>query len=172
MKKTFCILALSLSILFIGCQEKNAPIDNSELVKVIENETKTFYEKDFENWSSNFVQDNRVSWICVEPEILLRANGWEDLSKFVGSWMKENPKPIDYKKANFKITDLKVTTQPNMAFVSFKYSNENSDVAVNKSIESRVFLLENKNWKILSMVSYPDDNSRNSTQNIYNYDCK
>ncbi len=161
-----------MTILLTSCQEKNAPIDNSKLVKVIENETKTFYEKDFKNWSSNFVQDNRVSWIFVEPEILLRANGWEDLSKFVGSWMKENPEPIDYKKANFKITDLKVTTKADMAFVSFKYSNENSDVAVNKSIESRVFLLENKNWKILSMVSYPDDNSRNSTQNIYNYDCK
>ena len=172
MKKTICLLAIGLSILFTSCQDKNTTIDNSELVKVIENETKTFYEKDFKKWSSNFVQDNRVLWICVEPEILLRANGWKDLSAFVGIWMKENPEPIDYKKANFKITDLKVTTQANMAFVSFKYSNDNIDVAVNKSIESRVLVLENHKWKIISMVSYPDDNSRNSTQNIYNYDCK
>lgn len=172
MKKSICLLTITLCLFFISCQEKSTIPKNSELIKVIENETKTFYEKDFKKWSSNFVNNENVYWICVEPEFLLRANGWKDLSKFVGDWMKENPKSIDYKKANFKILDLKITTNNNMAYVSFKYSNENKDVAVNKSIESRVLVKENQKWKIISMVSYPDDNSRNSTQNIYNYDCK
>jgi hypothetical protein len=172
MKKIIYLLLISISLFIVSCQEKNKAPDNADIVKVIENETRTFYEKDFKSWSLNFVQDNRVSWICVEPKILLRANGWADLSKFVGDWMKENPEPIDYKKANFKITNLKVTALENMVYVSFEYSNENKDVAVNKSIENRVLILENEKWKIISMASYPNENARNSTQNIYIYDCK
>jgi hypothetical protein len=174
MKKIVPLMTSLCAILFFNCQEKkaNPEVSKNEIIKVIENETKTFYKKDFNAWSSNFVQDERIFWVCAEPEMLLRANGWADLSKFIGDWMKENPKPIDYEKALFKINDLKITVQNNMAFVKFNYLNQNKDVAVNNSMENRVLIFDNQKWKIISITSYPNDSDRESGVNVYNYLCK
>ncbi len=173
MKKTLFYLLTTFFVL-TSCEDKknNLVTDETKIIKIIENETETFYNKDFKAWSAHFIQDERVFWVCVEPDYLLRANGWTDLSKFVGDWMKENPKPIDYKKANFKINDLKVSIRENMALVKFNYTNESKDVAVNNSIENRVLILEKQKWKIISMSSYPNDSNRESTKNIYKYNCK
>jgi hypothetical protein len=171
MKKSIAFVIIMSVFALSSCQKKQETpkVSNKEIVKIIENETETFYKKDFEAWSSNFVKDERVFWVCVEPAYLLRANGWADLSKFVGDWMKENPKPIDYKAANFRINDLKITIHQNMAIAKFNYLNDNKDVAVNNSMENRILIFENQKWKIISMTSYPNDSDRKSTKNIYNY---
>lgn len=167
MKKLIFLLFIVFTVTSCIKQNEN---QSEKIEMVIKNETRTFYKKDFPAWSANFVQNDKVHWVCVEPDAMLRATGWEDLSQFVGGWMKENPEPIDYEKANFQIKNLKMEIMDEMAFVKFEYSNEAS--AVKKSIESRVLVMENDQWKILSMTSYPSDNPSGSTKNIYIYNSK
>jgi SnoaL-like domain len=155
-----------ISLLLLGCIKNNEE-QNTQIESLIANETRTFYKKDFSAWSANFAHNEKVHWVCVEPDAMLRASGWEDLSQFVGGWMKENPEPMDYKKANFQITNQKIEIMGDMAFVNFEYSNQLS--AVKKSVESRVLVKEEDQWKILSMTSYPSDIPEGSTKNYYVY---
>lgn len=164
-------ILVALIILATSCakQKVNSTEEKSKIVAVIENETKTFYKKDFTLWSQNFAHSENLHWLCVEPTVMLRANGWNDLSKFVSQWMTENPEPIDYDSAKFEIKNLSTTIKDSIAFVKFNYINQNKNVAVNNSIESRTLKKEKNNWKILSMTSYPNTNSKDGTKNVFLY---
>ncbi|MEN9599398.1 MAG: hypothetical protein RL596_1717 [Bacteroidota bacterium] len=163
---------------FISCTntEKKVAIDESQekiaILKAIETETRNFYLKDHAAWSKSYVQSSKIHWVCVEPDVTLRANGWNDLSQFVATWMKENPEPMNYEKAEFKISDTAISISDNMAFVSMKGSNIQPDGKVRFTVGSRTLIKENGEWKFISMTSYPADTPDGSTGNIYVYPIK
>jgi hypothetical protein len=163
MKKIFSLL--SIALLSISCMKEEQ--QDAEIESLIANETKTFYSKNFQAWSANFIHNDKVHWVCVEPDAMLRASGWDDLAQFVGGWMKENPEPMDYVKANFQIKNQKIQIDDDLAYVTFNYSNTLS--AVKKSVESRVLIKEEGKWKIISMTSYPADTPVGSVKNVYSY---
>ncbi len=166
--KKFILVFIVLS--FSCTQQKVDKIEEkNKIISVIENETKTFYKKDFNLWSQNFVQKQDLHWVCVESKVLLRANGWNDLSKFVKQWMTQNPEPIDYESAKFEIKNLSTTIKDSIAFVKFNYINQNKNVSENNTIESRTLVKEKSNWKIISMTSYPNITSKGGTENIFLY---
>lgn len=141
--------------------------DEAAILQVIENESRAFYKKDHAAWASHYVHSPKVHWVCVETDVTLRADGWDDLSKFVADWMKANPEPMDYDGANFQNSDVQVTINGDLAFVSMKSSNTQPDGSLRQLIGSRTMLRENGEWKILSMTSYPSDSPTGSTRNIY-----
>jgi ketosteroid isomerase-like protein len=141
--------------------------EEASILKVIENESRAFYKKDHNAWASHFIQSPKVHWVCVETGVTLRADGWDDLSKFVADWMKENPEPIDYDQANFEDSNVQVTISGDLAFVSMKSSNTQPDGSLRQLIGSRTMLRENGSWKILSMTSYPSDSPEGCTANVY-----
>jgi hypothetical protein len=150
--------------------ETTASTDSSTLMQLIEKETQNFYKKDYTNWSTCFVHTNTLHWICVEPDISLRAKGWEDLSKFVQDWMQSNPKPMDYVQSKFTLQNIKMQLSPTMAFVNYESSNLNEDgKTMRYTLESRTLIKEAKDWKILSMCSYPNDTPTGSSANIYKH---
>jgi ketosteroid isomerase-like protein len=141
--------------------------EEASILKVIENESRAFYKKDNNAWASHFIKIPKVHWVCVETGVTLRADGWDDLSKFVADWMKENPEPIDYDQANFEDSNVQVTISGDLAFVSMKSSNTQPDGSLRQLIGSRTMLRENGSWKILSMTSYPSDSPEGCTANVY-----
>lgn len=166
------LLALCLSACQTAPTKTTALADQSTdqqaVLAEIENETKDFYKKDHAAWSTHYAHSPKVHWACVEPDVTLRASGWEDLSKFVADWMKANPDPIDYEKAQFKNENVQVSIVGDMAFVSMNASNIQPDSTLRKTISSRTLVKEEGKWKIISMTSYPSDTPTNgSSANIY-----
>lgn len=141
--------------------------DEKAILQVIENESRAFYKKDYASWANYYTQTPKVHWLCVETGVTLRADGWNDLSKFVSDWMKENPDPIDYDAADYKNTDIQTTIQGDLAFVTMKSSNKQADGGLRQLINSRTMVKENGQWKILSMTSYPSDAPEGSSANVY-----
>jgi ketosteroid isomerase-like protein len=174
MKKALLMLGVWISLLALpNCSPSNAdnsqqsPAEEKAILALIEQESRDFYQKNHQAWSQNYIHSPKVHWVCVEQNVTLRANGWEDLSKFVADWMKENPEPMDYKKAQFKNTEAKISIQGDMAFVTFRGSNIQPDGSKRLTIGSRTLLKEAGKWKILSMTSYPSDSPAGSTPNVY-----
>jgi ketosteroid isomerase-like protein len=167
----------SFCLLVLACEQKTtaptalATIDidaeKKAILTAIDNESRTFYKKDHAEWRKSYVQSPKVHWVCVEPDVSLRAKGWDDLSKFVADWMKANPEPMDYDKAQFKTDSVQVTIEGNMAFVSMNASNIQPDGSVRYTVGSRTMQKENGTWKILSMTSYPNDSPTGSSANVY-----
>jgi ketosteroid isomerase-like protein len=142
-------------------------IEEKAILKAIDDESRAFYKKDLALWGKSYVNSPKVHWVCVEPDVTLRAKGYSDLEKFVGEWMKANPDPIDYEKAQFKNENIQISIDGNTAFVSMDASNIQPDGKTRYTVGSRTMLKENGIWKILSMTSYPNDSPNGSTPNIY-----
>jgi hypothetical protein len=171
MKKIFYPLFF---VALFSCNQATKPTVDTEkekaaILKAVEDESRNFYKKDLALWSQSYLQNNDVHWACVEKDVTLRAKGFDDLKQFVGEWMKANPIPVDYEKAQFKNSNVKVTLDAtgNTAFVSFEQTNIQPDSTLRNTVGSRTMIKENNTWKILSMTSYPNDSTAGSTKNIY-----
>ncbi len=165
---TYFFATLVLILIMVQCiPPRSNDADQALILSVVENESRDFYKKDHTAWSRHYVHSPKVHWVCVEQDVTLRANGWDDLSRFVSDWMQANPEPIDYKQANFMLTDVQITISGDMAFVSMKSSNIQPDGKPRHLIGSRTMLRENGEWKILSMTSYPSDSPKGSSANVY-----
>jgi hypothetical protein len=166
-QKIVILLTILISSCATNTQKPNEETEKKAIMSIVENENKTFYAKNHAAWSKHYVQNEKVFWACVEPEVTLRASGWNDLSKFVASWMKDNPQPLDYKKANFQNSDIKITLSNDLAFVSMLSTSNEENGQVKKLNNNRTMQKIDGNWKILSMTSYPADSPRNSEKNVY-----
>jgi hypothetical protein len=164
-----CLLLVQACVKVSGDASSSISLEDEKaaILKAIENETRSFYLKDHTKWSESFVHSSKVHWVCVEPDVTLRASGWDDLSQFVAGWMKENPQPMDYEKSKFENSNVQVTIEGNTAFVSMNGSNIQPDGTTRYTTGSRTMLKENGVWKILSMTSYPSDSPAGSTVNVY-----
>jgi hypothetical protein len=142
--------------------------DAEVLKKIALQENADFYKKDVDKWGAHFVHEPGVSWICVEDDITLRATGWEDLQKFVGDWMKENPTPeSDSLLKNTTLVDVQQEIGDKLAFVRFKKFTPAPNGGTKVTLESRTFKKVNGEWKIISMTSAPGYSNAKSTNNIF-----
>jgi hypothetical protein len=166
-------LLLSATILFANCTQKKSPTnDNQKLYEnfksIATQENIDFYKKDLQAWSKHFLHSNAVYWICVEDDVTLRATGWDDLNQFVGGWMKENPIPdSDSLLKQDIIEDFQVELSNQLAFVRYKKNHKMPDGKVKILLESRIFKLDNNEWKILGMTSAPGYATAKSTANVF-----
>jgi hypothetical protein len=168
-------LLLSAIFLFYGCSNSNGTYTKTETNKINETlksittqENVDFYKKDFNAWSNHFDHSNALSWVCVEDDVTLRATGWDDLNRFVGSWMKINPKPeSDTDLKLDSIIDFKSELSKNLAYVTFKKQHHMPDGKTRMLLENRVFKLIGADWKIISLTSVPAYNTPKSTNNIF-----
>lgn len=169
MKTSYFLFSFLFILGACGQKPKVAAIADEQplILKTIEGETRAFYNKNHADWSRYYLNSPKVQWVCVEQDVTLRANGWNDLSQFVQQWMKENPEPMNYEAAQFKTENVQLTVQDSMAFVSMTGSNIQPDGSLRKTVGTRTLLKQNGEWKILSMTSYPNDAPRGSTTNVF-----
>jgi hypothetical protein len=163
MSKAIFVVALLCGALHLQAQSS----EQKAIMQAIEGESRAFYQKDHTAWSEYYVQGPEVFWACVEEAVTLRASGWADLSQFVSAWMKDNPEPVDYDAAEFRHTDIHMTIHGSLAFVSMRSSNIQPDGKLRTLNNSRTMQNVDGRWKILSMVSYPNDVPQGSTPNVY-----
>ncbi|MGL4630103.1 MAG: hypothetical protein ACRCVT_02760 [Leadbetterella sp.] len=143
--------------------------EKKAIFEAVKQESKDFYSKNFDVWAKNYVHSPKLFWVCVEPDVTLRANGWDDLAQFVKGWMKENPNPVDYEKSNFKLDNVEISLNGDHAFISHNGSNLLEDGKSTRfTTECRTMVKEDGKWKIFAMTSYPQNTPDNgSTSNVY-----
>jgi hypothetical protein len=173
LKTTF--LTLSAWLILFGCSKNGNTFSDSEIEKINKTlksiavqENIDFYKKDINAWSNHFDHSKSLTWLCVEDNVTLRANGWEDLNQFVGSWMKINPKPeSDTDLKLDSITDFQSELTNNLAYVTFKKQHHMPDGKIRTLLENRVFKHNGSDWKIISLTSAPGYNTPKSSNNIF-----
>lgn len=126
-----------------------------EIKREIALESEYFYKRDFANWSARYLQDPKVYWSCIEENVILEARGWENLSKFVGDYMKANPQPllVEIKRDNFKFQQY-----GNAVWVTFDEYQTTADKKLALR-GTRIFEKTKDGWKVVYMNSYPQPKS-------------
>ena len=154
MKKLFLISFLSLLTLPLLFAQKPkdqltekgaATLSKEELAvkQVIEDETKYFDLRDYENWSKCVAHDPMTVYSWTTPfqgeNSVFEAKGWDEVSKH----MKKNIETWPAKKEHAKKYDYKFKVNGNMAYVTFLEGNG--------IYETRVLEKKADGWKILRM---------------------
>ncbi len=174
--KKVSFISFFLVFLLLNCNQSQPKVQSNDqqLVEkfksIIKQENFDFYKKDFNSWSKHFEHSNAIYWVCVEDNVTLRANGWDDLSQFVSSWMKENPKPeTDTVLNRDSISDFHIEQSGKIAFIKYTNHHMLTDGKTKTFLENRTFKFNNGEWKILAMVSSPAYNTPKSSKNIFTH---
>lgn len=156
MKKVMFILLLLL-ISSNGYAYNVSEKLQAEIKREIVKESEYFYKRDFANWSARYLHDAKIYWSCIEEGVILEANGWDNLGKFVGDYMKANPTPL---KVEIKRDNYKFQQYGDAIWVTFDEFQKTAE----KSLAlrgTRIFEKTKNGWKVVYMNSYPQPKAAN-----------
>lgn len=149
---------VTLFILATSCKRKTTEISdtsstqiNPELEKQaildrLNNETKDAFQRDYEAWTTNWVHDPSISKVYINfaDSTFSESIGWNQISKFVKTFIKEHPEPEPVPKLLDKID---VRLYGNGAWVTY----EQQDSLRGLKRETRLMEKIHGEWKIAGM---------------------
>lgn len=161
----FCVLVL------IGCSDAPAaPAEvksekefdttaaTASIMATIENETKSFYERNYNAWKGNFVQSRYAfqSWNNSDGSIDAKT-GWPEVDAKIGTYIKEHPvasggtsHPTVLRK-NMLVKFF----SPSAAYLLWdQYQSDSAQKMFTFSKEIRLMEKENEQWKILNVSAF------------------
>ena len=156
MRSTILLILVIAAVSFTGCEQ---PIDyekeRAAIIAVMEKETQTYIDRDFEGMFSTHVQDSLNMRLSAGADSYVFAEGWEEVSKhMMGDQTEDELGPdlhITVEKTNFR---MKI--YPSSAFVvcDQKWTSQyEDDIFEINSIQVRFLERINDEWKI-SFVSF------------------
>jgi hypothetical protein len=131
----------------------------------VKQENLDFYKKDINVRKKYYANTPGVYWMCVEDDVTLRAQGWTDLEKFVGDWMKENPQS-DTVENNAIYANFHSVVADSMAFLRYT-KRVQKEKGEKFTLEQRTFQYIDNSWKVIGMTSAPGHSSEGSTANVF-----
>lgn len=156
MRYTILFILLIAAVSFKGCEQ---PIDyekeRAAIIAVMEKETQTYIERDFEGMFSTHVQDSLNMRLTVGADNFVFAQGWEDVSRHMTGDQTEDDLGPDV-HINVDKTNFRMKIYPSSAFVVCDQvwtSQYEDDVVEISSIQVRFLEKINDEWKI-SFVSF------------------
>ena len=92
------IFTLAILLLVTGCSEKNSQSEDFEKQAILErlnNETKDAFQRDYEAWTKNWVQNPSISKVYMNfvDSTFSESIGWKVISQFVKTFIEEHPEP-------------------------------------------------------------------------------
>ena len=139
-----------------GCEK---PLDiekeKAAIIAVMEKETQTYIDRDFEGMYSTHIQDSTNIRLTAGADNYVFAEGWENVSRFMASDETEDDLGADI-HINVERTDFKFKICPESAFVICNQkwiSTYGEDVFEIESIQVRYLEKIEGEWKI-SFVSF------------------
>jgi len=172
MKYTILATIIIAAFAFTGCEQ---PIDyekeKAAIIAVMEKETSTYIDRDFEGMFSTHVQDSLNMRLTAGPSNVVFAEGWEDVSgHMTGDQTEDDLGPdlhITVEKTNFR---MKIYPQSAFVVCDQKWTTKyDDDVVEMNSIQVRFLEKLEGEWKI-SFVSFIglDGYIEDETEELYN----
>ena len=172
MKYTILATIILAAFVFTGCEQ---PIDyekeKAAIIAVMEKETSTYIDRDFEGMFSTHVQDSLNMRLTAGPSNVVFAEGWEDVSRHMtGDQTEDDLGPdlhITVEKTNYR---MKIFPQSAFVVCDQKWTTKyDEDVVEMNSIQVRFLEKLEGEWKI-SFVSFIglDGYMVDETEALYN----
>lgn len=137
----------------------------SSIKQVLNDETKAYYDRDYEGWASNWIQDETISntWNNKNGSYT-SIEGWKSLSDRFSTDMKENPEII---YPNFYVSDMTISISGNHAIVKHDefVANKNGDMYT-KAKGLKTLLKVDGMWKLESVSSFWDYDYKYSKEKV------
>ena len=156
MRYTILLILVIAAVSFTGCEQ---PIDyekeRAAIIAVMEKETQTYIDRDFEGMFSTHVQDSLNMRLSAGADNYVFAEGWEDVSKHMTGDETEDDLGIDF-HISVERTNFKMKIYHSSAFVVCDQkwiSQYEEDVTEINSIQVRFMEKIEGEWKI-SFVSF------------------
>lgn len=165
--KTLSVILLCM-ILFVSCKDKAAEEEASRLANlekekqaikaVIENETKSFFARDFAAWKANYAHTDYAFQAWSNDDGTFDSNvGWADINKQVGKYIQDNPEPVsshpivERKNMIFKFYD------DDVAYLTWdQFNSDKSEKNFHHSKEVRLLEKIGGQWKIVCVSAFWD----------------
>lgn len=156
MKYTILSLLILAALAFSGCEQ---PIDyekeRAAIIAVMEKETQTYIDRDFEGMFSTHVKDSLNMRLTAGADNYVFALGWDDVSRHMTGDQTEDElgpdRHITVERSNFR---MKIYPQSAFVVCDQKWISEyEDDVTEINSIQVRFLEKLEGEWKI-SFVSF------------------
>ncbi len=120
--------------------------EKSLILECLNNETKSAFARDYDDWSKYWVYRNDISktYINYPDSSFSESLGWLEISQFVKDFMAENPDPEPPPRP---IDAIQVYLYDSGAWVSY----EQQDSLRGRKRETRLMEKQNGQWKIAGM---------------------
>ncbi len=150
-----CMLAIII-VAFTGCEQ---PLDyekeKAAIIEVMNKETQTYIDRDFEGMYSTHVQDSTNIRLTAGADNYVFAEGWEDVSRHMTGDETEDDLGIEL-RITVEKSNYRMKIYPNSAFVvcdqKWISSFDDDEIEIN-SIQVRLLEKIDGEWKI-SFVSF------------------
>ena len=148
MRKT--LLTLFALVLFANanCQdEANIKKEKQAIIAVIEEETNSFYNKDFKRFAACYVQDDTFVRLGNSGSSYSYIVGWDGFTDiFLGDWFDNNSAPI---KNNEVKKNYTIKVYEDCAWVVFDQGTKSKGKFIRKNIGVNFLEKVNGEWKIV-----------------------
>ncbi|MCB0548946.1 MAG: nuclear transport factor 2 family protein [Phaeodactylibacter sp.] len=145
------LLIASSSIAF-GQKKASASSDEAAIKEVIEQESRTFWARDFKSWEKLWVHEPYTIWTAASNTGVRQYNGWNAWKEQVENLFAESPEAIPYdgdvKKHNFSFR-----IYGNGAWVTFEQDNKGTI-----TYETRIMEKHGGKWKIAAVQLFFNTN--------------
>tara|TARA_R110002124_G_scaffold198450_1_gene365330 strand:- start:164 stop:700 length:537 start_codon:yes stop_codon:yes gene_type:complete len=142
----------------IESNEANSEKEKLAIRTVIENETESFFGRDYEAWKANYAQTDYAFQAWSNNDGTFDSNvGWEDINKQIGKYIEDNPEPlsshpiVERKNMKYKFYG------DNVAYLTWDQFNSDQDEKnFHHSKEVRLMEKIEGKWKIVCVSAFWD----------------
>ncbi len=136
----------------------NVEKEKQAIKNVIENETESFFGRDYEAWKANYAQTDYAFQAWSNDDGTFDSNvGWEDINKQIGKYIEDNPEPISSHPIVERKNMLYKFYGDNVAFLTWDQFNSDQDEKnFHHSKEVRLMEKIDGKWKIVCVSAFWD----------------
>ncbi|HEY1871150.1 MAG TPA: hypothetical protein VGG71_08835, partial [Chitinophagaceae bacterium] len=142
------ILTIALCVFFSVLTKANAQkADEDAIKKVIQQETSSYFKKDYDKWADTWAKDSADFIFRAGPSGQSTLMGWNAISAAYKTDINNMSSAMDDADmaTYMNKTDFNIYISGNMAVATFKEGNKMP------ATESRTLVKQNSAWKILNM---------------------
>ncbi|CAG4991276.1 hypothetical protein DYBT9275_00717 [Dyadobacter sp. CECT 9275] len=159
---------VTITLLFWSCgknadeekkmQEAHLESEKKAIKTVIENETESFFARNYEAWKSNYAQTDYAFQAWSNNDGTFDSNvGWDDINKQIGKYIAENPEPVSsHPKVERKNMIYKFYGD-DVAYLTWdQFNSDQEEKNFHHSKEVRLMEKINGQWKIVCVTAFWD----------------
>lgn len=141
----FITALLIASSSFTFGQKKASSSEEMAIKEVIEQESRTFWARDFKSWQKLWVHAPYTTWTSAANTGVRQYHGWDAWKEQVESLFAESPEPIPY-DGDVEKYNYNFRIYGDGAWVTFEQSNKGATTS-----ETRILEKHGGKWKIAAV---------------------